>query len=91
MATTSNRDQRIDLIRKKAYELYLQRGCQPGKALEDWIVAERLVDKDLNAATPSKAAAPAPKIEAKPTPVTAGSARSSSRTSSGSARVGSRR
>ena len=91
MATTATREQKLDLIRKKAYELYLQRGCQPGKALEDWIAAERLVDRDLAAGAPAKTAAPASKAEARPAPVTAGSARSSSRTSSGSARVGSSR
>ena len=30
-------------IRKKAYELFEKRGCQPGHELEDWIEAERLV------------------------------------------------
>jgi hypothetical protein len=32
-------------IRKKAYELFEKRGCQPGYELEDWIEAERLVSK----------------------------------------------
>ena len=32
-------------IRKKAYEFYEKRGCQPGYELEDWIEAERLVSK----------------------------------------------
>jgi DUF2934 family protein len=29
------------LIRRRAYELYLERGDRPGSALEDWIRAER--------------------------------------------------
>ena len=30
-------------IRRRAYEIYLQRGATPGGANEDWIVAEREV------------------------------------------------
>jgi hypothetical protein len=36
----------IDLegeIRRRAYELYEQRGCTPGRDHEDWLVAEREV------------------------------------------------
>ncbi|MBZ5706127.1 MAG: DUF2934 domain-containing protein [Acidobacteriia bacterium] len=36
----------IDLegeIRRRAYELYEQRGCTPGRDNEDWLVAEREV------------------------------------------------
>ena len=28
-------------IRRRAYELYEQRGCTPGQENEDWLVAER--------------------------------------------------
>lgn len=28
-------------IEKRAYELYLARGCGPGKEVEDWLAAER--------------------------------------------------
>ena len=28
-------------IRTRAYELYLARGAQPGRELEDWLQAER--------------------------------------------------
>ena len=28
-------------IRNRAYEIYLQRGAQPGHDLEDWLQAER--------------------------------------------------
>ena len=27
-------------IRQRAYELYLQRGCTPGRENEDWLIAE---------------------------------------------------
>ena len=30
-----------DLVRRRAYELYLERGKRPGGALEDWTRAER--------------------------------------------------
>ncbi len=34
----TSRDQEI---RNRAYEIYLQRGGQPGSELEDWLQAER--------------------------------------------------
>lgn len=30
-----------DQVARRAYELYLQRGGQPGHAMEDWLQAER--------------------------------------------------
>ena len=32
-------------IRNRAYEIYLQRGAQPGCELEDWLQAERELTK----------------------------------------------
>jgi hypothetical protein len=32
-----------DAIRAKAYELWLERGCPPGSAEDDWLEAERLL------------------------------------------------
>jgi hypothetical protein len=32
-------------IRHRAYEIYLQRGAQPGYELEDWLQAERELTK----------------------------------------------
>lgn len=32
-------------IRKKAYEFYEKRGCQPGHEWQDWIEAEKMVCK----------------------------------------------
>ena len=37
-------------IAKKAYELYEQRGRQAGRELEDWLEAEELVRKEMDAA-----------------------------------------
>lgn len=34
-------DELQERIVKRAYELYLQRGCREGCALEDWVDAER--------------------------------------------------
>jgi hypothetical protein len=35
------RSTREDEIRGRAYEIYLARGSQPGRELEDWLQAER--------------------------------------------------
>jgi hypothetical protein len=32
---------REEEIRRRAYEIYLERGAQPGLELEDWLQAER--------------------------------------------------
>ena len=37
-------------IAKKAYELHEQRGRQAGRELEDWLEAEELVRKEMDAA-----------------------------------------
>ena len=37
-------------IAKKSYELYEQRGRQAGRELEDWLEAEELVRKEMDAA-----------------------------------------
>ena len=34
-------DELLEHIAKRAYELYLERGCREGCALEDWVDAER--------------------------------------------------
>jgi len=45
--TMSTTIDRTELIRKRAYEIYLQRERVPGRDLEDWLTAEREVDSDL--------------------------------------------
>ena len=47
-----------DAIRAKAYELWLERGCPPGSAEDDWLEAERLLASQPEAA----AAPPAPPV-----------------------------
>lgn len=39
--TSPNGSKTRDGIARRAYELYVQRGRQDGKALEDWLQAER--------------------------------------------------
>jgi hypothetical protein len=45
-----------DAIRAKAYELWLERGCPPGSAEDDWLEAERLLAAQAEA--PEEAPAP---------------------------------
>jgi hypothetical protein len=35
-------------IRRRAFDLYLQRGCQPGSELADWLQAEVEIRKALD-------------------------------------------
>ena len=39
----SNAAELHDEIRRRAYELYQERGCEPGHEVEDWFEAERQV------------------------------------------------
>jgi hypothetical protein len=36
-----------DLIRKRAYQIFEARGCETGRELEDWLLAEREVKRHL--------------------------------------------
>ena len=38
--TSANRAPNHDEIRRRAYEIYLERGGLPGRELEDWLQAE---------------------------------------------------
>jgi hypothetical protein len=42
-----SREEFMQLVQKKAYEMYEKRGCKSGNDLEDWLTAERLVNEDL--------------------------------------------
>ncbi|MEK6733391.1 MAG: DUF2934 domain-containing protein [Candidatus Omnitrophota bacterium] len=42
-----SREEFMQLVQQKAYELYEKRGCKQGNDLEDWLNAERLVKEDL--------------------------------------------
>jgi Protein of unknown function (DUF2934) len=46
-------------VAHRAYELYTQRGCEPGKDVEDWIRAEKELRAEPNI-TPAKASAVRP-------------------------------
>ncbi len=37
---------REEQIRRRAYELYIARGREPGKELEDWVRAEREIEQE---------------------------------------------
>ena len=37
-----------EMIRNKAYELYVKRGCKDGHHLEDWVTAQKTVYKAIS-------------------------------------------
>ena len=44
--TSSGRLARDEKIRRRAYEIYRERGEQPGRELDDWLQAERELEVD---------------------------------------------
>jgi len=44
-------ESRISRIARRAHEIYEARGGEHGKALEDWLQAEREIDAEMDAAT----------------------------------------
>jgi len=38
---------REEKIRRRAYEIYLERGEQPGREMEDWLQAERELERGV--------------------------------------------
>ena len=38
---------RDEVIRRRAYEIYLERGEQPGRELDDWLQAERELKRGM--------------------------------------------
>lgn len=52
-------DVRRELTEKKAYELYVQRGGEPGRELEDWLTAEKIVEGELEKTSASSRMKPA--------------------------------
>ena len=42
-----SREEFMQLVQKKAHEIYEKRGSVPGNDLEDWLTAERLVKEEL--------------------------------------------
>ena len=54
-AEAQEQDRSLDLtreekIRRRAYEIYLERGGEPGHDLEDWLQAERELTADQSKA-----------------------------------------
>jgi hypothetical protein len=47
MGISNSGQERNELVKNKAYELYLQRGKAPGHEMEDWLAAEKIVDREL--------------------------------------------
>jgi hypothetical protein len=45
-------------IELRAYDLYLERGCEDGHAVEDWLEAERLLVEAYGASTKTSEEAP---------------------------------
>ena len=43
----TSREEFMQLVQKKAFEIYEKRGCKSGNDLEDWLNAERLVKEEL--------------------------------------------
>ena len=42
-----SREEFMQMVQKKAYEIYEKRGCKPGNDLEDWLTAEQLVKEEI--------------------------------------------
>jgi hypothetical protein len=82
-----NPEARREKITQKAFELYQKRGCQSGHELDDWLEAERLVDRETPqsassrtttttaAPTPTPTPQPAPRSVPTPTPIRSGSSK----------------
>jgi hypothetical protein len=45
-------ESRMNRIARRAHEIYEARGGESGKALEDWLQAEREIDAELDAEHP---------------------------------------
>jgi hypothetical protein len=51
VAMTERREPSKDEISHVAYGLYLQRGCEPGKDVEDWVRAENELSSEVDVGT----------------------------------------
>ena len=59
VAMTERREPSKDEISRVAYSLYVQRGCEPGKDVEDWIRAENELSSEFGVGTVKTKAAQA--------------------------------
>ena len=77
MERTPNREE----IERRAYEIYESRGCEEGRALEDWLAAEEQLTKELlPAEKPVRASEqqpPRPRSKGSPPPAAARSSKES--------------
>lgn len=44
---SANSEQITEMVRKKAYELYEKRGKKPGRDMDNWLEAERIVKQKI--------------------------------------------
>lgn len=51
-------------IEQRAYELYLARGCEPGKELDDWLAAETELMLEIEVPKQSSPLLATPKVKA---------------------------
>jgi len=42
-----SQDQLTDMIRKKAHELYEKSGKKPGRDMENWLEAEKIIKRNI--------------------------------------------
>ncbi|MBI4522243.1 MAG: DUF2934 domain-containing protein [Deltaproteobacteria bacterium] len=56
--TTVSEEELRRRIAEKAYELHQKRGGEPGRDIEDWLEAERLVMAEVDSQKGEKSAAP---------------------------------
>jgi hypothetical protein len=52
--TSAADSQRLEEIRIRAYEIYMERGWQPGHDLDDWLQAERELEPKAQSAHAGK-------------------------------------
>ena len=44
--TACSQKDTTDLITKKAYDLFVKSGCKPGRDLDNWVKAEKIVKSE---------------------------------------------
>jgi hypothetical protein len=57
MSKTNRESSTQQEIAERAYEIYLERGSQNGRDVEDWLAAEKEFERPSGSATKTKAAA----------------------------------
>ncbi len=75
---------RNEMIRKKAQEVFEKRGRKPGHELDDWLAAEKFIDRDLQE---TKVMPQADLASDRPLPINAPGSRTPSKFGSSSKRI----